>query len=236
MEPSVDTATDEEFTQSLQYISTDSWFTRTWILQERQCATSLKLLVSIDTTVHIPEDVREFMVGNDVCLDIYSLNEAMGLRIAIDPDYYWNKPDVKTAYDKMLTLLGSIRMPRPEEYSMPESVLTHRFFQFLKLMTLCDNLVTADRISIFANACGFPYHLLSNRLDRPDISYVTCMVVLMLANLFPSIEEGKQMIARDWNVVPSYNLFANTFDFMESFPRRYTPSPGSACQLSLEDT
>jgi hypothetical protein len=101
----------------------------------------------------------------------------------------------------------------------------HLICDFLGIMTLCDNLVIADRVSIFANACGFQYRLLSNRLNRPDISYVTCLLVLLLANLYLNIEVGKQMIVTYWDNVPSYDIFADTYKLSTMFKTKYSLRP-----------
>lgn len=174
-----ETATYMESLQSLQYISTDRWFTRTWTLQQRQCTTSLKLLIPIDTHLHMPEDIRSSIVGNDACIDAFEL--ALALSTAqrrLHSGNHFATSGVGEAYNKMFKLLEFYLIPSLPNSGYRLDGKIHLICDFLRIMTLCDNLVIADRVSIFANACGFQYRLLSNRLNRPDISYVTCLLVL----------------------------------------------------------
>lgn len=183
----------KEFVQSLSHISTDRWFTRTWTLQEKQCASILKFLIPINKEVHELEDVQSLVVGNDLCIDAERLS--------------WAARVGKTGNIK--ERLNLIDMPGFKGRGQPSGEELSSIALFIHAMNSCDNLVIADRISIFANACNFRYRLLSNRLDRSDISYVMCLIVLVLANLIGDIKEVKQKIATAWDEISSYNMLAN---------------------------
>jgi hypothetical protein len=183
----------EEFAQSLDYISTDRWFTRTWTLQEKQCASILKFLIPIDTEVHKPEIVQPLVVGNDLCMDAEHLSWAAKVG----------------KIDNFKRQLNLIDMPGFKGSGQPSSAELPSIGHFINAMNSCDNLVIADRISILANACNFRYRLLSNRLDRSDISYVMCLMVLILVNLIGDIKEVKERIATTWDDISSYNMLAN---------------------------
>jgi len=183
----------KDLVQSLNYISTDRWFTRTWTLQEKQCASILKFLIPINKGVYEPEDVPSLVVGNDLCIDAERLSWAARLG---------NTGNIKER-------LNLIDMPGFKGRGQPSGEELSSIALFIHAMNSCDNLVISDRISIFANACNFRYRLLSNRLDRSGISYVMCLIVLILANLIGDIKEVKERIATTWDEISSYNMLAN---------------------------
>jgi hypothetical protein len=196
----------KEFVQSLDHISTDRWFTRTWTLQEKQCASILKFLIPIDTESHKLEDVQPLVVGDDLCMDAKHLSYAAGVG--------------KT--DNIKKRLNVIDMPGFKGHGQPSSDELSSIGHFIHAMNSCDNLVIADRISILANACDFRYRLLSNRLDRPDISYVMCLIVLILANLVGDIKEVKKRMTIKWDDISSYNMLANPAQILTTLFGIYT--------------
>jgi hypothetical protein len=62
--------------------------------------------------------------------------------------------------------------------------LGHKLFivKVFKLMELCENLIVADRLAILSNVCGFSWRLKDSELDRVDVSYSACILVLMKHN------------------------------------------------------
>lgn len=198
----------KKFVQSLDRISTDRWFTRTWTLQEKQCASILKFLIPIETEVHKSEDVQSLVVGDDPWMDAEHLSWAAGVS--------------KT--DNIKKRLNVIDMPGFKGCGQPSGAELSSIGHFIHAMNSCDNLVIADRISILANACDFRYRLLSNRLDRSDISYVMCLIVLILANLIGDIKEVKKRTAIKWDDTSSYNMLAIPAQILTTLFGIYIPS------------
>ncbi|CAN9221099.1 unnamed protein product [Alternaria alternata] len=229
----------KDFVPLLDYISGDRWFTRTWTLQEKQCASILKFLIPVGTAVHIPEEVQSFAVGNDLCIDANHLSWAASFNQEESfTSWLFFRPEDRFlratgdigAIDNIKTRLNFINMPGFKGRGQPSSEELSSIGHFIHAMNSCNNLVIADRISIFANACNFRYRLLSNRLDRSDISYVMCLIVSVLANLFSDVKEVKERIATTWDAISSYNMLANParilmtlFGIKES-PERDDPS------------
>jgi hypothetical protein len=116
-------------------------------------------------------------------------------------------------------------MPGFKGRGQPSSAELSSIGHFIHAMNTCDNLVMADRISIVANACNFRHRLLSNRLGRSDISYVLCLIVLVLANLFGDIEKVKERISTTWDAISSSNMLANPARIL-TILFRIKPTPG----------
>jgi hypothetical protein len=56
------------------------------------------------------------------------------------------------------------------------------YLLLFRTMERCDNLICSDRLTIFANVCGFRYKLDFTVLNDVKYSYSTCMLALIMAN------------------------------------------------------
>ena len=69
-------------TELLTSIAQDAWFRRTWTFQEKRCASALFLLVPIEVSSKISDDVHLHMIGADLCFDATYFNDLCGRHMA----------------------------------------------------------------------------------------------------------------------------------------------------------
>jgi metal-sulfur cluster biosynthetic enzyme len=77
-------------------------------------------------------------------------------------------------------------------------------------MERCGSLICSDRLTIYANVCGFRYKLNSTILNDIRYSYSTCMLALIMPNEvkdkftvnLPKIDMSKVNLERnvEWNL------------------------------------
>jgi hypothetical protein len=81
----------------------DRWLKRTWILQEKQCAAPLFLLVPIPPDIELSDEERlkeKFqppLVGNDLCIELASIQRLWASR-DLFADFYNEKFSVEKGY------------------------------------------------------------------------------------------------------------------------------------------
>ncbi|KAF2868354.1 heterokaryon incompatibility protein-domain-containing protein [Massariosphaeria phaeospora] len=148
----------------VRYITQDRWFSRTWTFHEKNCAKSLALLIPTVGCTSSEETLRYASIGSDLCVDI-DLFYAFG---------FLNQTNINDREFEQYFF----RRSRFEENIMPGP---HEVFGD---MEKCDNSVTADRLAIFANISGLKIKLNSTALTTPEFSYSTCILALVLANLW----------------------------------------------------
>lgn len=155
---------------ALERIASDRWFTRAWTFQEKHCASSVELLVPIVTA---DDDryfnLQTFLLGDDLRMDLMRLQSYLALLKRAKSDHSY---------------LPEGRILSSFEFFSPRSLA--RLFSTLEM---CQNLIVSDRIAILANVCNFRYRQQSTLLNDHKYSYVTCILVLLMANMFPDEEE-----------------------------------------------
>lgn len=167
---------DKDNLQTLCHIAQDAWFTRTWTLQERVCATITVLIIPIGAGVAIPEefksgDIRDQKVlGGDLFLNMRRINGPLS--------NYHNR-ETFTSNRDMTQVKQIYELSFKYTTGLDECHLG-MWKQFFELMERCDNLVLADRISIYANGTKMWHRLLSDRLNKEENSYSTCILILVL--------------------------------------------------------
>ncbi|OAG03238.1 uncharacterized protein CC84DRAFT_963665 [Paraphaeosphaeria sporulosa] len=197
----------------LHTISKDRWFSRTWAFQEKYCATSLHLLIPI-AGFKITSYFKQHLLGDEVdsswdfCLPIKIVRKLL-MRLRSGPSAakiadHWNSKDGLSFRDTIENL--GIWYHNVGQSIVGEGILdwfenSHLIHGAFAMLEICDNLVVADRISIFGNLCELPYRLLSNRLNDPQYSYSTCLLALLLANFFPGPQQRAEAIKRyAWHI------------------------------------
>ncbi|CAN9430193.1 unnamed protein product [Alternaria alternata] len=150
----------------LSSILSDRWLTRAWTFQEKRCASAYVLLAPLgnksDAAAQLPLD----WIGNDVGFSFRHMCVITNFRMPRPP------PDA----DDVHRLLGESFYGEQEL-----SGLSGCWFLF-RAMERCDNSICSDRLTIYANVCGFRYKLNSTILNDIKYSYSTCMLALIVAN------------------------------------------------------
>ena len=193
---------------ALLSIAEDRWFRRTWAFQEKYCAASLDLLIPIDPQVRIISYFSQYVLGDDFCLPMQQVGKLLN-RILQEPfasaltDRWESNSGM--SFEDAVTHLG-IWFNNPGQ--TPEDTVNmvwdedrHLIHGTFAMMEKCNNLVVADRISIFGNICDFPKKLLSNRIDDKRFSYSTSILALLLVNFYPTPEQRAEAIAKiAWHI------------------------------------
>ncbi|RII19114.1 hypothetical protein CUC08_Gglean001777 [Alternaria sp. MG1] len=155
-------------TNILSSVLSDPWFTRAWTFQERHCASACVLLAPTGNKSEAVAQLPLDWFGNDVSLTYRSLREISRYhRHLNDP----GNPGDALDRIRLYSLLYESDQSEPTSYDI-----------LFYMLEGCDNLICSDRLTIFANACGFRYKLNSTLLNDAEYSYSTCMIALMMAN------------------------------------------------------
>jgi hypothetical protein len=216
---------------SLLHISSDPWFTRTWALQEKLCAKSLRLLVPIDPNLSVPDYFNSNVIGTNLC---FATEGLLVLVYQLWVDGY--DLNLNRTWQANLSFRDTI-VHLVERLGMLSSSIYDTFFSIkyqgkwsvayvYQLTEECDNLVVADRLSIIGNICQLPYRFLSNRLDSPEYSYSTCLLALYLANFHPTrVDRVEHIRQYAWTLLDQ--KFYSFFDVMADNARSTKNSGGS---------
>ncbi|KAJ4304539.1 hypothetical protein N0V90_000065 [Kalmusia sp. IMI 367209] len=173
-----------QYDDLLNHIFEDLWFTRTWTFHEKLCAKYLVFLIPISPPLRLQPNHEHLAVDNDISFGadmIETLFSKMPVR------FFWKR------YRMVSNLTNPIRtLPRPLAR-----------WNMYRYMEKCDNLVVSDRLAIFANICGFEWKLKSTLLDTSQWSYSTCLLVLLVANTWPSKADRdiiyRKYLLKIWN-------------------------------------
>ena len=188
----------------LEGMALDRWFKRTWTFQEKHCASSLYFLVPIKPCHEgLAEATVNHIVGNDVCINLDRIESRFS------KDHVQKMLAVDRAFKELTEFDGANPMvERPLEtvqkffvssYSVSGSDITSMTDAAL-LLEYCDNLVPADRLTIYGQVLQLPYRLNSRKLDSEEYDYSTCVIALMLGNFCNSHSERWKLIWCMWMV------------------------------------
>ncbi|KAF2118177.1 heterokaryon incompatibility protein-domain-containing protein [Lophiotrema nucula] len=194
---------------ALGIISSDRWFWRTWAFQEKHCSRTLYLLIPTNPGWEIDGDFevdgfKPVVIGNDVCFNMLWLH----IVIKSDPcsqqlgcKENWIGSGTYELHQTQKTLITHfIQSDRNALWRLSRSTLMNeRYRDMYRMMDRSSNLKTADRLSIYANACHLDYRVLSNRLDKPQFSYSTCFLALLLAHIHPNGDQRRKRISDHWD-------------------------------------
>jgi hypothetical protein len=175
--------------QTLQELSADPWFWRTWTFQERACTPHLDLLMPLPRGVSSFPDAGWlievnycFDIGIDLCVDFIWLT--VGL-------YVWEFQEAHREPDLTRCDISKPETPNELDNSFLSCYFTNKAFDTVRLVSYkisqmteaCDNLIVADRVSIVGNVhTWYGRRLLSNRLNCHEYSLSGCLFALWLAN------------------------------------------------------
>lgn len=152
--------------QAIEYLSVNPYFKRTWTFQERLCSTDLIWLIPCPHEFQMDLNLLSPLAGSDIEIDVDLVLANLLLYVRRDrfegygEENFFNLPDIGGR--KSAGLLAA-----PNLFEVSED---------------CDNSITSDRLAILANVCLLNQKLNSTLLNRPDYSYSTCLLVLMIAN------------------------------------------------------
>lgn len=189
-------------------IPEDRWFRRTWAFQEKHCASSLHLLIPIDTRVRISSYFAHYLIGDDFCLPINEVGRLLK-RILEEPfasaiaDQWGSNSglSLEDAVSHLGVWFNNAGQTPEATANMVWDEDRHLIHGAFAMMERCDNLVVSDRVSIFGNICDFPGRLLSNRIDNERFSYSTSLLALLLVNFYPTPEQRAEAVAKiAWHI------------------------------------
>jgi len=180
-------------TEVLLSITKDAWFRRTWTFQEKRCAQSLFLLIPIEVSATLPDDVRLHMVDTDLCFNTAYFN-GLSIKHSIDmkgidflnDEIRWTWLLSTRFYDCFSTSWDYVRSGNWGCYSI---------FRFIQD---CDNQVVADRIAIFGHVCRFRNQLASGMLDSSSYSLSACTIALLLGNINITRDRRLELVGEIW--------------------------------------
>jgi hypothetical protein len=156
----------KSFDKILSSIVSDRWFTRAWTFQKRSCASTCVLLALVPNKSDAAAQLSLDWIGNDVSFSVRHMCMITRFPPTAPP---------LDAHDVHLILA--------EYLYCDEGLLGHLAHWLLfTSMERCDNLICSDRLTIYANVCGFRYKLDSTILNDVKYSYSTCMLALIMAN------------------------------------------------------
>jgi hypothetical protein len=174
----------EDALLAIRYLTSDSWFTRTWCFQERHCAGPCYFLIPVDPEMSFGHTFASSLsVSNAQLLDFYKhteqLLEAGLLEYITDGDETIPKlaKVIKDHYD------ASKSNTQQKISILTKEEIPQFYLDCFKGMEACGNSIVADRIAIFGNVCRFPWVLHSTMLRNPRYSYSTCILVLLRMNI-----------------------------------------------------
>ena len=176
----------------VSYILSDRWFTRAWTFQENHCASACEFLVPVRNKGDTAVKLASYLIGDDVSLTFRCMLDWMN----IDQSRYLLSGVASISPDINLVSrpLHSLLYEKHPSFPAPHSIL-------FGMMEKCDNLICSDRLTIFANACGFRHKLNSTILNDVKYSYSTCMIALIMANEVENedsaVEDGIQELDPD---------------------------------------
>jgi len=183
----------KETTQVLLSITKDAWFRRTWTFQEKRCASALFLLVPIEVSPKLPDDVRLHMVDTDLCFDTDYFN-GLSMKYRIDMHH------IDFLNDKIRwTWLQSDRLcedfATSRDYTPSINWSCHSIF---RTMQDCSNQMVADRIAIFGHTCRFWNRLASCMLDSGNYGLSACIIALLLGNIDITRDGRLRLLEKTW--------------------------------------
>jgi hypothetical protein len=143
----------------------DRWFTRAWTFQERLCASACVLLAPVPNKSDVAAQLSLDWIGNDVGFS-FSTMCVTSLHHPLRSDA---NGDVHRLFWESLIYT-----------SYTSKSLVYRLL--FREMERCDNLICSDRLTIYANVCGFRYKLNSTILNDVKYSYSACILALIVAN------------------------------------------------------
>ncbi|CAN9387603.1 unnamed protein product [Alternaria alternata] len=156
-------------------VSDDRWFSRTWAFQEKLSAEHVESLLPITAQLSAESTVYE-----DLCIDIARMWTIAG----------WSSITCAVSVEKQMGMTNGMNNSRSRP--APRRLMLESIVDIYEQMEQCENAVLADRLAILANICDLAYRLASTKLDHPQYSYSTCLVVLIFANVWPD-QEKRQM-------------------------------------------
>ncbi|CAN9414300.1 unnamed protein product [Alternaria alternata] len=153
-------------------VSDDRWFSRTWAFQEKLSAEHVELLLPITAQLSAESTVYE-----DLCIDIVRMWTIAG----------WSSITCAVSVEKQMEMTNHMNNSRSRP--APRRLILESIVDIYEQMEQCENSVLADRLAILANICDLAYRLASTKLDHPQYSYSTCLVVLIFSNVWPDWEK-----------------------------------------------
>ncbi|KAF7678950.1 hypothetical protein GT037_002698 [Alternaria burnsii] len=171
-------------TTLLHYITQDMWFSRTWAYQEKRCASTLFLLVPIEESTKLSQQLRLHTIGTDLCFEVAHFNRLTKTHREDNHyqgyDFYQLTDDIHRNYTT----------------SWDRATSQYGCYPIFRAIQDCENLVVADRIAIFGHVCGFLYQLESNILHSARFRFSACVIALLLANVY--VDRGKRFELLKW--------------------------------------
>lgn len=152
-------------------MSDDRWFSRTWAFQEKLSAEHVELLLPI--IAHLS---AESTVYEDLCIDIARMWTIAG----------WSSITCAVSVEKQMEMTNHMNNSRSRP--APRRLTLESIVDIYEQMEQCENSVLADRLAILANIRDLAYRLASTKLNHPQYSYSTCLVVLIFSNVWPDWE------------------------------------------------
>ncbi|CAN9177177.1 unnamed protein product [Alternaria alternata] len=173
----------ENASKILSSVYSDRWFTRAWTFQERCCASACVLLAPVGNKSDAVAQLSLDWIGNDVSFSVFDMKDIYQFRnLHLRGDH------------AVFLFLKALSLRKIDD----TSPLGH--WLLFKAIERCDNLICSDRLTIYANVCGFRYKLNSTILNDVKYSYSTCMLALIMAN------EVKDKLTVDLSKINMSNL------------------------------
>jgi hypothetical protein len=163
--------------------------------QERHSASRLHFSIPTAGLLKVEEDSKYSMTDGDLLIELSVIAQWLS-------DNFMSMSDIELQTYFACEAKDTVRdqIIDSDSFGVRSSLIG-----FFSTFQSCQNSVLADRISIIGNACMLPWRLLSNRLNRAEFSYSTCIFALLLANRFP--------LADDWRkAIYAANSFTDWFD------------------------
>jgi len=183
----------QEATELLMSITQDTWFRRTWTFQEKRCSWALFLLIPIEVSSKISENVYLHVIGKDFCFDTAYFNGLtrnheldMGKLADVNSEVEWTMLNRTQFYDYFATSW---------DYASFGNWGCYSIFRFIQD---CDNQVVADRVAIFGHVCRFRNRLASDMLDSAEYSLSACILALLLGNMDVTRDGRLKLVGEMW--------------------------------------
>jgi len=182
----------ESLAEVLEFICSDAWFTRAWILQESTSAGSeMTLLIRCAPQLY---RTTYFSNGSDHYFEVSLFQLHVLLSSWLPTTIESMAEDVgEELYNRISRVMDRwFSMVPPESFSEydPDKRLACNAAEALCFLGKRQNSIVADRLAILANLCNYEVRLDSNELDRLGYNFSICAFVLSILNGDMSLLNG----------------------------------------------
>jgi hypothetical protein len=177
-------------------------------------AHKLVYLIPMASTEMLSYIYNHLMVGDDLAIDMHTNAFLACLYLQATThslESRYSRSDLVSAYDR----LSALNHPVPQG---PKNWWIINFSNIIARMWLRENLAVSDRLAILANMCSLRFTLKTTALRDVATGYKTCLLVLVIANLWPDIEARK----RAYHGLPSFAMRLSTTEMLNTILSLWT--------------